>query len=499
MKTKILIAALMIVGLTSAPVFAQSGTGTVMELSLDDAVRIALSDNPTIKVADLEIERQDYVRRETLGNLYPNLSATGSYNYSAVKQEMSRSGLSFGADNTLTATANLTVPLFAPAVYASLKLNRSQMEAAVESARSSKITLVNQVKNTYYGILLAQQSLEVLDESKAMLQKVVDNTATLYENQLSSEYDYLTAQVQLSNIEPNIIQTQSAHELLKMQLRMLLELPQDVEFSVVGDLDSFMAESNAAGMQFTTDTSENSDLRTLDIQAQMLEQQVKLINTQRMPTIVAFGSATITGNDMPDMSLTDMMGSGSSTMPDINWSNYPTLGPIIQPLMPELMGLMGEVLGGGGSTGGGSSSKFWWQNPVSVGVQISIPIFTGNKNVNQVRQVKNSITQLNLQRNYLEESIKLQIQSSINNVFTARERMYANEKTIAQAEKAYQISLTRYDNGMGTILELSNAELSLTQARLNYSQAIYDYLSAQAEYEKTVGREYDPSYAQANY
>jgi outer membrane protein TolC len=84
----------------------------------------------------------------------------------------------------------------------------------------------------------------------------------------------------------------------------------------------------------------------------------------------------------------------------------------------------------------------------------------------------------------------LQVQASVNNLLSARETMMANELTVEQAQKAYDIALTRYNAGAGTILELNSSQLTLTQAQLNYSQSIYDYLSAHAEYEKALGVDY---------
>ena len=97
------------------------------------------------------------------------------------------------------------------------------------------------------------------------------------------------------------------------------------------------------------------------------------------------------------------------------------------------------------------------------------------------------MAQLDLQRDYAERGVKLQVQQAINNLLTARETMLSNELTVEQATTAYDISLTRYNAGAGTILELNSAQLSMTQAQLQYSQSIYDYLSAQAEYEKVLG------------
>jgi outer membrane protein TolC len=135
-------------------------------------------------------------------------------------------------------------------------------------------------------------------------------------------------------------------------------------------------------------------------------------------------------------------------------------------------------------------SKLWWQTPISVGAQISIPIFAGFKKTNQLREVRNQMAQLNIQREYAEQGIRLQIEQAVNTLLTARETMLSNELTVQQAEKAYNISLTRYNAGAGTILELNSSQLSLTQAQLSYSQSIYDYLSAYASYEKALGKEY---------
>jgi outer membrane protein TolC len=106
-----------------------------------------------------------------------------------------------------------------------------------------------------------------------------------------------------------------------------------------------------------------------------------------------------------------------------------------------------------------------------------------------VKQLRNQVAQVELQRDYLLEAKKLEALTAVNSVATARETMLANEKTVAQAEKAYGIARTRFDAGAGTMLEVNQAELNVTQSRLNHSQAIYDYLAAQADYDKVTGKE----------
>lgn len=421
-------------------------------LTLDEAIEIALNDNPTIKVANLEIERYDYVRKQTASSLYPQVDVSAQYALALRRQEMTE-GFSFGGKNTFNVSGNVSLPLFAPSVYRQMKLNRTQMASAVESARASRIDLVAAVRSAYYNVLLAEQSLTVLQEAIATTQRVVDNTKTLYENGLAAEYDYITAQVQLSNLKPQVLQAENGISITKLQLKMYLSLPEEVELSIAGSLDDFR-ERVLLAEDYSTDLSENTTLKSLDIQRELLEHQEKLIQTTRMPTLAAFGSISYIGQERVDLS-----------------------------------GLMGGGMAGGAGAGATAQeqSKFWWQYPISVGAQLSIPIFSGLKKHNQLREVRNQIAQFDLQREYAEKGVKLQVQQSINTLLTARETMLSNELTVEQAQKAYDISYTRYNAGAGTILELNSSQLSLTQAQLNYSQSIYDYLSAQAEYEKVLG------------
>lgn len=442
-------------------------TVTTMQLTLQEAIDLALSENPTIKVADLEVERYDYVRKETLGNLYPSLSASGTYTYAVVKSEISK-GLSFGADNTIAASAEVGLPLIMPSVWSSIKLTKIQMENAVEQARASRIDMVNAVKKAYYNILLAEQSLAVLRSSEATVSKTVEDTRVQYEHGLASEYNLLTAEVQLSNLQPSIIQTANSIDVAKRLLKMYLSLPENIDIALVGSLDDFRDAILNGGEELSTDISENSTLKQLDIQSELLQQNLKLTQTARMPTLVAFGQFAYSGNDMERLNLGAMMGSGAAAG-----------------------GATGGATGTTPDAGTAESVKksFYWQHPISVGLSLSVPIFSGFKNTNKVKQVRNQIRQLEIQREYLVKSTDVQVRSAINNLLTAREKMFANEKTVAQAQKAYDISNARYKAGAGTILELNSAELSLTQSKLNYSQAIYDYISAKADYDQIVGKE----------
>ncbi|MBO7265648.1 MAG: TolC family protein [Alistipes sp.] len=419
-------------------------------LSLDQAIEIALSENPTIKVANLEIERYDYVKKQTVASLYPKLDVSGQYSYALRKQEMAQ-GLSFGGKNTLNATASLSLPLFVPSVYRQMKLNDTQMAMAVESARASRIDMIAAVRAAYYNVLLAEQSMSVLQEAIKTTEEVVENTKQLFETGLAAEYDYITAQVQLSNLRPQVIQAQNGIDLTKRQLKMYLSIPEETEISVVGSLDDFR-EAVLLDADYQVNLEDNTTMKTLELQSELLDHQEKLIQTTRMPTIAAFGQISYIGQEPSNL---------------------------------------GGLMGGGAGAPANSDQKLWWQYPISLGAQISIPIFAGFSKTNQLREVRNQRAQLDIQREYTERGLKLQVQASVNNLLTARETMLSNELTVEQAQKAYDIALTRYNAGAGTILELNSSQLTLTQSQLNYSQSIYDYLSAHAEYEKALGVDFE--------
>ena len=422
-----------------------------LELTLDEAVGIALNDNPTIKVANLEIERYDYVRKQALSSLMPQVDASAQYALALRRQEMAQN-LSFGGKNTFNVAGNVSLPLFVPSVYRQLKMTRTQMEMAVESARANRIDLIAAVRASYYSILLAEQSLSVLEEAALTTDRVVKNTKDLYDNGLAAEYDYITAKVQRSNLDPQILQLKNGVEMAKLQLKMYLSIPEEVEVEVIGSLDNFK-DMVLLGTDYEADIAENTTIKTLDLQLELLDHQEKLIQTTRMPTVAAFGQISLIGQERSDLG-----------------------------------GLLGGMTGGSTTTTA-EQSKFWWQYPISIGAQINIPIFAGLKKTNQLREVRNQREQLRMQRSYAEEGVRLQVQQSINTLLTARSMMLSNGETVLQAEKAYEISLTRYEAGAGTILELNSAQLSLTQAQLSYSQSIYDYLAAYAEYEKALGKD----------
>jgi outer membrane protein TolC len=133
--------------------------------------------------------------------------------------------------------------------------------------------------------------------------------------------------------------------------------------------------------------------------------------------------------------------------------------------------------------------NYLW-NPYSmIGITLTVPIFSGGSKLQKINQTKVTINQLSYQRDDLERNLQLAVRQFIDNMNTCVKRFDAAQKGVGQAERGYMITRKRYDTGAGTLLEMNDAELAMTQAKLNYNQAVYDYMVAKSELEKIVGKQ----------
>ena len=414
-----------------------------LTVSLSKALEIAMSKSPTIKVANKEITRVDYSKKERLAGLFPTISGSGTYsrNLKNQKSVISFNGtptvLEFGVDNNFSAGVSATLPIIAPTLWATLKMNEFDAQLAIESARSSKIALVNQVTKAYYTLLLMQDSYDVFVKS---YNNTADNTRVIadkYKQGVVSEYEWIRADVQSRNAQSNIVSAQSAVNLSKQQLKMLMGLNMFSEIKVVGKLSDF--EQNMYGDVLNLDTvalKSNTDLKQFDIKSKQFDQTLEIQKTMWYPTLGASinYSYNYMGNDADKLS---------------NYVKFPAS---------------------------------------MLGVSLSVPIFQGGTRYYKSKQIKIQQDELKDQRDNLKKGIELQMITSLDNIKKAIEKIESNKKAMSQAEKAMIISKKRYEVGSGTFLDITNSELAYIQAGLSYNQSIFDFLSSKSDLEKLYGK-----------
>jgi outer membrane protein TolC len=424
-------------------------TADTLRINLEQALDIALSDNLTVKIAEQEVERVDYSKKAAWYGLLPTLDATAQYAKYVIPASMSMMGQIMDSPTDFTATAglNLSLPLFAPALWNTIKMTTLDMQLATEKARASKVTLRNDVTKAYYAILLAQDSYKSLQEGYDIAKKNYEEAQNRYNVGMVAEYDFISAEVQMNNLLPNLLHVENGIIQAKLYLKVLMGVNASIHIVVEGNLADY--ENEVRNMNGIRNFSllNNTDLRQLDIQQQQLQKSLSIQRTQRMPTLAAFGQYGYNGTGNKETTL--------------NFAGNPIVV---------------------------NASTDWYSQGLIVGLQLNIPLFHGFSNTIKEKQIKIQTKSIELQRSYLENSLDVQVRTALDNMDRAAKQVETTKKGMDLSRKGYDIADKRYQTGVGTMLELQSAALALTQSRLSYHQAISDYLTAKADYEKLIGQ-----------
>ncbi len=470
---------------------------TPVIITLEQALEIALSENVSVKVADMEIERTGFAKKGTYSALFPQINASGSYQRTIKKQVMymggddeeggggmanmftgimqpiyaaltalggatgttdlvngilfppasdqpqeeessSEDGIAVGRLNTINAGVSASMPIVNAQLWKSIKISGFDVELAVEKARSSRLETVTQVKNAYFATLLAKEAFDVYKE---VYENAVDNfgeTKKKFDAEKASEMDLLRASTTVANAIPNVYNAESSVILALWQLKAILGVDLDMNLDIEGRLGDYAEQMFYDIHQHdSVSLDRNATMKQLAIQSEMLAETIKLQKYANIPSLAL--SFNFSMNAMTN---------------DFNFSE-------------------------------------WRWTPYSfVGLNLSIPIFSGGKRYQQIRQAKNQYNQVQLQVENTERQLKIAIRQSLTTMETSMKSYYAAQDAVAMAQKAYDISEKSYQVGMSTLMELNDAQLALTQSQLAQSQAIYNFVVAKSQLEQTLGQDF---------
>ena len=407
-----------------------------LQLTLEQALEIALSESNTIKIADLTIEKTGYAQKGSYASLYPNVSVSSSYQRTLLKQVMVMDmggqpmEIKVGRDNNINASASASMPLVNASLWESLKLSGMDVEMAVEQARSSKIAMVKQVKQAFYAVLLAQASHEVMSQVYENAQKNYEKTLQRFNVGKVSEVERLRAQVTMLNAEPNVSSAENAVLLATWQLKAIMGIALDTEVEVVGDLNDYTSALLAPYVS-EDDLSNNSSLLQLDIQDRMLESTIRMQKKQYLPTLAA----------------------------NINY-NYSAMG----------------------------DEELRWFPSSTAALSLSIPVFDGFQKHYNIKQSKVTRNMLALQREDTERNLRIAIRNYNDQMALCIKNYQAANATVEIAQKSYDISAKMYEVGKATLVELNDAQLALQQAQLTQAQAVYNFMVTKASLDELIGK-----------
>ena len=434
---------LLLAGTLAAEAQGQDGSTSAgtMQLTLDKAIEIALAENPIIRVAEKEIELKKIADTEAWQALLPTVDVTMSLtdNVKVAEIVTGMGKFKMGVDGTLTAVGGATInlPVFAPAVYQNMKLTKEDILLAREKARGSKLDLVNQVTKAYYSALLSSDSYEVMKKSYKVAKDNFDVVNNKYNVGKVSEYDKISAEVQARNMNSSMVSSETGKALAMLQLKVLMGVTADVDFIIN---DSLMAYRDQLTLQDTqsllSELDNNSSLRQLDHNMTLLERSQKLLRTNFMPTVAV------------------QFGGQYQSYANNNWNVF----------------------------------GYTYSPSATLSIAVNIPIFHAST-WTKLKSNKMQISQLEDTRVNTRRQLSLATESYTKNMASSIAQVESNAEAVKQASKAVEISSKRYEVGRGTILELNQSEIALTQTELTYVQSIYNYLTNKADLEYTLGRE----------
>lgn len=393
---KMLLTAMALCAFGFAKAQTEQTAQNTLTLTLDKALEIALDENPTIKVAAEEIALKKVASKEAWQSLLPEASLNGSLDHTIKAAEMKLNDMSFkmGQDGTNTANAGLSInlPLFAPAVYRAMSMTKTDIELAVEKSRASELDLINQVTKAYYQLMLAQDSYEVLQGSYKLAEDNFNVVNAKYQQGAVSEFDKISAEVQMRSIKPNVISAANAVTLAKLQLKVLMGITADVDIKTDDNL------TNYESMLFANQLKEedmsldnNTTMKQFELNMKLLEKNVKSLRTNFIPTL----------------SMSFSYQYQSLYNPNINFFDYT------------------------------------WSNSSSLMFNLSIPLYRAS-NFTKVKSARIQMRQLDWNRIDTERKLNMQVVSYRNNMTASSEQVVSNKENVMQAEKAVQIAGKRY-------------------------------------------------------
>ena len=463
---------------------------SVLVLTLDDAIKIALSENTSVKVADMEIQRQKYARKGTYAALFPQVNGTGSYQRTIKKQVMymgggddgeggssssmfssilepiewylnqliaqhpgaiqpyvpepseetsdNSGGIAVGRLNTWSAGINASMPLVNAQLWESISLSADQVELAVEKARESRLGTVSSVKQAYFAILLAKEVFEVY---KQVYENAVENfrqTEMKYNAQKATQLDLTRAKSNMAASIPDVYNAESSVMLALWQLKAVMGLDLEREIDVAGSLEDYsltmfrdLNEGGEMGLE------RNTSLRQLDMQARQLAKTIRMQQYAYIPSLNL--SFAYSFNAMTD--------------------NF-------------------------------KFSEYRWTPYSYVGLSLSIPIFSGGQRYYTIKQTRVQADELALQRENTERQLRISIRQSLSTMETAMKTYDTAREAQGTAQKAYDIAAKSYQLGKSTLTDLNNTELTLIQTKLQAMQAVYNFVIAKTGLEQTLGYDF---------
>jgi outer membrane protein len=441
-KTAVTLVLLSILAALGSAVLAAQEPPATVTVTLDEAIAMALSQNPFYLASQEKVAQAKAQVRQAAAGFLPTLNAQGTdtldeklfvleFPSLIPGQPPQRFSIDFTRDYQMALSFGL--PLFTGGrLTAGYKQANYGLQATREGVRLSEQETIFNVKRAFYTYLLAKEFSTVADESLALAEGFRNNVKNLYDVGVASKFELLLAEVQVTNLKPPSIRARNGIEVAALNLKTILGIPLDTPLEIKGELVSPPLDPVTEAVVEEAQ-AQRPELRQLDYQRLMAGEMLKMARGTGLPSLAIGGVYNL-------------------------WSD-------------RLM-----------------FRKVDWQNYYTINLSLNIPLFNGFDTLAKVGQSKAAIREIEWNRKGLAEMISFEVKQAVLNRAQARETLLSQEKNVEQAREAVRIAELNYTEGLATNLDVVTAQVGLRQASTNYSQALYDCVISDAQLEKALGR-----------
>lgn len=363
----------------------------------------------------------------------------------------------FAVPNEFSNGITISQTLFNGSAFAAIK-GAEQLEAINERAvdRQQQL-LIHDVRQSFYAALLAQRQLTVVEQSVSRMAETLDETTSRVSQGVAPKFERLSAQVELANLETEIVNAQNLATQSVDNLKLQLGIPIDQPLRLRGEL-----EANDPGLfvNVSTQSAVNAALeRRPDLQQAQLAVELRRIDrsmtrAQYFPQVNLFANMNYVGR-------------------------VPDNRTVISSVDGDPFTFRSETEG--------FFSQSYWNPSVNAGVRLTWNLFNGFQTSSRLQQRQIAVNQAELDYDRQYEAVQLDVQNALRDLEAARRRILAQEQNVDRAELNYEYAQQRLYEGVASHLEERNASEQLDQSRLNFLQAVHDYLVARSAFETAVG------------
>jgi len=400
---------------------SSTNASTPMRLTRKDAERIALANNPRIRISELIAKVQHQVVRERRADELPtlngNLTAVAANDGSRLSSgSLTASRLLEHAGMGVQLTQLITDFGHTPNLVASARLQEKARTADAEASRQDIVLATDQA---FFAVIEAQETLKVATQTINARQSLSDQVSALTSAKLKSDLDSSFAQVNLSQAKLLQLDAQNNLDASKASLSAVLGYEKQMNFELIDDTASLPPLPPNSDALIEEAIQNRPDLQSLRFSEQAAQKFSKAQHEQLLPTISALG--LVGGTPL-----------GSAQYFTSNWYG-------------------------------------------AVGGNVSIPIFNGFRFSAQASQAALQAKAASGQTRALREQVARDVRTAWLNANTALQRVAVTNELLKQANTALDLARTRYDLGLSSIVELSQAELQQTEAAIGNANARSQY------------------------